>query len=139
MVMAQHFGEFNDEDFKGSFSIAGTTFLVDVKGKGQYQLHLGNILSGVRQSIHDNQMNKFPNGIESWIETHHEVVEALTFETAKDKMTGLVFETRQSGGYTAVYELAKSLTNEFENLHKGRFWDGDFVEEVEKFMKHKLS
>jgi hypothetical protein len=82
--------------------------------------------------------NKFPNGFESWQETHYEVVQVITMEHVKDDPQGVVRERHHAQGHGGLYELAKELTDEFEEINKGRNWDGEFFEEIDKFLKNKL-
>lgn len=35
-------------------------------------------------------------------------------------------------------ELAKELTDKFENIHQDREWDGDFFDEIEEFLEIEL-
>ena len=81
----------------------------------------------------------FPNGFGSWIETYHEVVSFMTLQYERDadfsSRMSKVSEERGTGGW---YELAEELTNKFENLHKGREWDGDFFDEIEYFLTKEL-
>jgi hypothetical protein len=82
----------------------------------------------------------FPNGIDSWIETHYEVSAALNADAAKDQPSALVRQWQQAeGSRPGLYQIAKELTNEFENLNKGRQWDGEFYDEIDGFMDGKLS
>lgn len=81
---------------------------------------------------------EFVNGFESWQETHYEVVQAITMEQAKDNPQGLVKERHEAQGHGGLYELALEITNEFEKLNEGREWDGDFFDEIDKFLKEKL-
>ena len=81
---------------------------------------------------------EFFNGFESWHETHYEVVQAITMEQAKDEPQGLVKERHDAQGHGGLYELAVELTNEFEKLNEGREWDGEFFDEIDKFMNNKL-
>jgi hypothetical protein len=82
----------------------------------------------------------FPNDFESWQETHFEIVSAITLALEKDEdeqpiKLQKISETQGIGG---LYELAKELTNEFEKLHEGRVWDGEFIDEMEKFINEKI-
>lgn len=81
---------------------------------------------------------EFVNGFESWHETHYEVVQAITMEHAKDEPQGLVKERHDAQGHGGLYELAVELTNEFEKLNEGREWDGEYLQEIDEFMKAKL-
>ena len=79
------------------------------------------------------ETKEFPNGFDSWYETHHEVVSFLTLEYAR------VAEIYEMEGTERMYELARELTDEFETLNKGREWDGEFFEEIESFLKQKIN
>lgn len=88
-------------------------------------------------------MKTFPNGFESWQETHYEVVAAITTELISyyphdNSNHGLLRATLQEKGHGGLYELANDLTDEFENLHQGREWDGEFFDEIETFLNKKL-
>lgn len=82
-------------------------------------------------------MTDFPNGFDSWIETYFEVVSGITQDILSEdsKCNSIV----QKNGFTILYELAKELTNEFEVLHKDRFWDGEFLDYIYEFLKTKLN
>jgi hypothetical protein len=80
---------------------------------------------------------KAVNGITSWQETHFEMVQAivLTLETS-DSVASRVQDAEGHGG---LYELAEEWTNEFEDRHKGRAWDGEYYDEIDKFLDEKFS
>lgn len=80
----------------------------------------------------------FPNGFDSWQETHFEIVQGITTEWLKDTPTGLVEEYHSALGHGGLYELAKHLTDKFEKLNEGREWDGEFFEEIEEFIEKEL-
>ena len=92
--------------------------------------------------IYGNKLNpeeKFPNGFESWQETHFEIVSQISYYSRLDKCTSnVVNKAQEEQGTGGLYELAKALTNEFEKIHKGREWDGEFFDEVENFLTEKL-
>lgn len=81
---------------------------------------------------------KFPDGFDNWYETHHEVVTYISLvlqsRTGEDCEIMKVEYTQGTGG---IYELAKEWTDEFEKLNKGREWDGEFFDEIEKFCNNK--
>jgi hypothetical protein len=79
----------------------------------------------------------FPNGFDSWQETHYEVVAEITRIALADEGFGLVNETATTQGTGGLYELAKQLTDEFETLHAGRDWDGEFFDEIWEFLATK--
>ena len=90
-----------------------------------------------------NLLNKFPNGFESWMETHHEVVtaitEAMTAEELEPEFQNVATRRREEQGIGGVYELAEELTDKFEQLNKGREWDGEFFDEVTEFLRTELN
>ena len=81
---------------------------------------------------------EFPNGFESWHETHFEVVNFISLNYERDSVTSKVAELYERYGTGYMYELAKELTDEFELLNKGRQWNGEFFEEIESFLIQKL-
>lgn len=81
---------------------------------------------------------EFVNGFDSWHETHFEVVQAITIEHVKDEPQGVVKQRHEAKGHGGLYELAEELTNEFEELNKGREWDGEFFDEIGEFLTEKL-
>lgn len=85
------------------------------------------------------ETKEFPNGFDSWYETHHEVVSFLTLEYERDSVTSRVAEFYERNGTGGMYELARELTDEFETLNKGREWDGEFFEEIEFFLTQKIN
>lgn len=81
---------------------------------------------------------EFPNGFSSWQETHFEVVskiQELLFPPITSKVINEILENNGTGG---IYELAEELTDKFEQENKGREWDGEFYEEVDKFLNKNL-
>jgi hypothetical protein len=77
---------------------------------------------------------KFPNGLTNWIETHHEVVAYITSQQMTDNgKPTTIKEIEQTRGTGGLYELAEKWTDEFETIHKGREWDGEFFDEIETF------
>ena len=85
------------------------------------------------------ETKEFPNGFDSWYETHHEVVSFLTLEYERDSVTSKVAEFLERNGTGGMYELARELTDEFETLNKDREWDGEFFEEIESFLMKKIN
>lgn len=86
-----------------------------------------------------NKNKSFPNGFTSWMETHHEVVEYITnfidsFEIPEDELPqSEIKAARDANGTTGLYEVAENWTDEFENINKGRDWDGEFMDEINTF------
>lgn len=80
-------------------------------------------------------MKQFPNGFNNWQETHFNIVSyiAITCETV-GTMANSINNKQGTGG---LYDLALNLTNEFEKLHKGKQWDGEYFDEIENFLELK--
>jgi len=81
----------------------------------------------------------------SWKETHFEVVQFITGHRIKTgyriktdgKSRSVINDTHATSGTGGLYELAEDWTNEFEQLHAGRQWDGEFFDEIEEFCNLK--
>lgn len=84
------------------------------------------------------ETKKFPNGFDSWKETYFEVVSVISIELINGPKSDLIKDQYEWSGIGAMYELAEKLTDEFENLNKGREWDGEFMDEIFDFMNTKL-
>lgn len=83
-------------------------------------------------------MKNFPNGFTDWTETHFEIVRAISNELQKDYMTGEVKRVYEMQGIGGLYELAEQLTDEFEEMNKGREWDGEYLDAIQQFTIDKL-
>jgi len=90
----------------------------------------------------DFEQKDYPNGFTSWNETHYEVVQSITMEITmeivKDVPTGTVAKRHEAQGHGGLYELAEELTDKFEKLNRGKQWDGEFFDEIDKFTKEEL-
>ncbi len=73
----------------------------------------------------------FPNGFESWHESHFEFVEIIV--RSLDTEGSYPYQVHTTMGTGGLYELARNMTNQFEQLHAGKSWDGEFFDEVENF------
>lgn len=83
---------------------------------------------------------KFPNGFSSWYETHHEIVSEMTLRLMDGNTTPVLLkEISETQGTGGLYELARALTDEFEQLNKGRQWDGEFFDEINLFCTTKFN
>lgn len=82
--------------------------------------------------------DQFPENLDPWIETYYEVVKAIEREMREDELSGVVGLRYAEFGYGGLYDLAKDLTNEFQSMNKGRAWDGDFFDEIDRFLAEKL-
>lgn len=79
-------------------------------------------------------MKRFPNGFESWVETHHEIVKAITEYLDSGHKCETIWRRYEEQGTGGMYELGIELTDIFENKYKGREWDGEFFETIAEFM-----
>lgn len=81
----------------------------------------------------------FPNGFTSWAETHYEIVQAITLIWTQDEPYGIVAERHEAQGLGGLYELAKELTDEFEQEHKDTDWNYlGYFETLESWLNEKL-
>jgi hypothetical protein len=85
-------------------------------------------------------MKHFPNGFTSWMETHYEVVQAITIEWTKDEPKGVVKECQETLGHGGLYELAEELTDEFELKYNTEYWSEGlgYFETLENFLSERL-
>jgi hypothetical protein len=87
----------------------------------------------------EKEQKDFPNGFSSWQETHFQVVMAITIAMQQSEGSdNKAHRTSQRKGIGGLYTLAENLTDKFENLHKNRKWDGEFFDEIEKFLITEL-
>ena len=82
----------------------------------------------------------FPNGIANFLETHYEIVSAITRRIdsdsyPKDTRLSVLY---QQNGTTGLYGLAETLSRKFETENTGREWDGEWWEEIEIFCLNEL-
>ena len=76
----------------------------------------------------------------SWIETHYEVVAAITLQLEENPIGSERIQNRyKAQGTGGMYELAEELTDKFETLNQNREWDGEFFDEIEAFLCEELS
>jgi hypothetical protein len=87
-------------------------------------------------------MKHFPNGFDSWMETHYEVVQAITLKLADEDMEedSALYERLEEEGTAGMYMLSEELTDEFEKEYKGAIWgaDFDYYDTIEHFLDQKL-
>ena len=74
----------------------------------------------------------------SYLETYFEVVTAIMLEFEYGGKSEVVFSRFEAQGRGGLYELAEELTDEFEKLHVGKEWDGEFFDTIESFLKERL-
>lgn len=72
-----------------------------------------------------------------WIETHYEVVAFIEGIMRHDEPWGVVAEREDTQGHGGLYELSVEWTDAFQETYKDREWDGEFFDEIEKFLTDK--
>lgn len=81
----------------------------------------------------------YPNGWRNWFETCVEMTLLVGQDLAAHPAPKKLEEYREAGGYTAIHDVVLTLTNGFEKLYKGRFWDGEWLEAVEQYYHQWLN
>ena len=78
--------------------------------------------------------------LDNYLETHFEIVQAITIEWLKGNPQGKVKEKQEESGHGGLYELAKDLTDKFEKLHENTEWGFElgYFETLEEFIKNEL-
>ena len=69
-----------------------------------------------------------------YLETFYEIVAAF-YSYLDSKILQNIEETQGRGG---MWEFAIKLTDEFQELHNNREWDGEFFDEIENFLIDKI-
>lgn len=73
----------------------------------------------------------FPNGFGAWQQSHFEMV--CKIQTGALRRGSLSYLRHEADGAGGLYQLATEMTDKFEQLYKGRTWDGDFYDTLEAF------
>lgn len=83
-----------------------------------------------------NMEKRFTNGFGSWLQTFYEVVAGFYSNTKSEVLN----QIENTGSRADMWQFAEVLTDEFEDIHKGRKWnlDGEFFDEIDNFLKEKL-
>lgn len=81
-----------------------------------------------------------PNGLLSWVETHHEIVSRINFEILSDnRVSDKMLDVVRKEGRTALYPIGIQWANEFEKKFAGETWvDKEWFDELDKFLEEKL-
>lgn len=108
-------------------------------------LHEGNITEEEYEHLLDCKAEEkvFPNGFSSWHETHFEISEAIgkalnDMYSPDELQSEVVVHVVEEHGTGGIYDLAEDLTDEFELKFEGKEWDGEYFDEIEKFINEKL-
>lgn len=81
---------------------------------------------------------EFINGFNNWIQTYFEITYNIVLEIRHKEPCKMVSNTFDKKGHTGLYDLADELTDEFETNNKGKEWDGEFYDEIDKFIEKKF-
>jgi hypothetical protein len=71
---------------------------------------------------------------QDYLETFYEIVAAF-YSNSESEILSNIEENLGRGG---MWEYATELTDEFQKLHVGREWDGEFFDEIDNFLIDKL-
>ena len=81
----------------------------------------------------------FPNGFDSWHETHFEVVTEINIQIIENRECKRISEINDEFGHGGLFDLAKELTDKFEEEYKDYDWNyGDWFEAMRDFLKKEL-
>lgn len=75
---------------------------------------------------------------EEYLETYFEITMRITRSLADSRKPDFVTKRYDKQGRGGVWELAKELTDEFQEIHKDKEWDGEFFDELDLFWEKKL-
>lgn len=76
--------------------------------------------------------HRFPNGFSNWHETHYFI--STHIAAIENNEGSVAYRRRAEQGIGGLWELAQELTDEFETLHEGRQWDGEWMDELEDWL-----
>jgi len=86
---------------------------------------------------------QFPNGFDSWHETHFEVVDFILetwheYFDGEEKIESAVSKKALDQGRGGLYELANELTDKFELKYQGGEWNGEFFDVLQEFLQQEI-
>ncbi len=98
--------------------------------------HIEGLLNMLGDIADSDVTNEFPNGFESWHETHFEIVQAIVENQSGEICSPIALKIAETKGIIGLYELAKELTDEFENKYKGEIWGEtkEYFDTIEEFL-----
>jgi len=69
-----------------------------------------------------------------FLETFYEIVAAFYSNPTSRRLQDI----EENEGRGGMWEYAQKLTEQFQELHKDREWDGEFYDEIDNFLIDKL-
>ncbi len=121
------FEQISDNNFRACFG--------DYDGIGINKTEAFNDLVNNMPDGQELTDGRFPNGFESWYETHYFISNHL--EQTEDLKNSLAYQRVTKQGIGGLWELSQELTDEFETINKGRSWDGEWMDELEDWLNKK--
>lgn len=77
--------------------------------------------------------------LEEYLETYYEVVSIIEEKNSNAfGSSDTLMELYNTHGRGALWELAKSITDDFQSLNKNREWDGEFLEEIQRYTLKRI-
>lgn len=136
-----------------SLYIKGPTLFVTLSGIGGIVNSVSIAAIGTDNLIKiaerlEGMVPVFPNGFGDWVETYFLVCHNITWICdAYDKKayTGdrviaeRIIKVRSEGSNSALPHMAREITDAFEWEYKGKPWDGEYYDAVDKFFNDYLS
>ena len=88
--------------------------------------------------VYNVEEKEFPNGLDSWIESHYEISQAI--ERASNFSDNAVSSIIQKWGTGGLYDLANELTNKFERENKSVEWgiEKEYFDTMDEFLTNNL-
>lgn len=97
--------------------------------------NIDEILSGLPKLV-----DKFPNGISNYLETHYLIVQSIEYEI--NNSTNLCKTLEENLGIGQLWILAEQLTDKFEHMYRGIEWgindDVQYFDAIDKFLNEEL-
>ena len=85
---------------------------------------------------------QFPRGFNSWMETHYDIVYAMTIMINDEDIDDccILYKRYEEEGQDGLYMLSQEITDEFEKEYKGAIWGADFnyYETLENYLNTRL-
>jgi hypothetical protein len=82
----------------------------------------------------------FPNGFYNWLETYYDLLQMIfldTMDANSSNWNKVLADAYLNNGHYAFNELCSEWTDEFEEKYRDQEWDGEYMDELEKFYKSK--